>query len=205
MEWYDIVAPLYDRTIDKTYLPYRKAAVKALGLEPGCSVIDIACGTGLNFGLILDEIGPNGTLIGIDSSAKMLDRAFQKVKTGGWRNVHLLHLDIHRLALNCVEAAAGRSIEIDSVICTLGFTVFRDWQDVFERSFGLLKRGGRYCVMDIFNDEVTLRIRAVRVLANADNSRRVWEPLREKCPDYLEERYPMAHGDTVVVAAGTKP
>jgi ubiquinone/menaquinone biosynthesis C-methylase UbiE len=135
----------------------------------------------------------------------MLDRALKKVEANSWRNVQLLRLDAHRLALNCVEAAFSRSIEVDSIICTLGFSVFADWQAVFERSFGLLKKGGRYCIMDIFNDTVTLRTRAVRILASADNSRKVWEPLKNICPDYAEERYPMPHGDTVVVACGTKP
>ncbi len=204
MEWYDLVAAVYDRVIERTYLPFRQTAVEELCLQLGFTVLDIACGTGLNFEPILAEIGSGGTLIGVDSSVKMLDRALKKVEANSWRNVQLLRLDAHGLALNCVEAAFGRSIEVNCVICTLGFTVFGDWQAVFERSFGLLRPGGRYCVMDIFNDKVTLRTHTVRILARADNSRRVWEPLKQKCEDYSEKRYPVAYGDTVIVAAGTK-
>ena len=204
MKWYDMVAPLYDRAISRTYLPYRQIAVQALHLQPCLTVMDIGCGTGLNFELILNAIGTQGTLIGIDSSTKMLNRARQKVDHQSWRNVHLLQLDARKLTRNDLEALTGSSIIIDSIICTLGFSVFPDWQAVFERSFDLLESGGRYCVMDLFNDKVTLRTRIVNILANSDNSRRVWEPLEKICGDYSEERYPLMHGDVVVAASDTQ-
>ncbi len=204
MKWYDMVAPLYDRAISRIYLSYRRVAVQALHLRPRLTVLDIGCGTGLNFELILNAIGPQGTLIGIDSSTKMLNRARQKVAHQSWRNVHLLQLDACKLTRNDLEALTGSSIIIDSIICTLGFSVFPDWRAVFERSFDLLESGGRYCVMDLFNDKITLRTRIVSILANSDNSRHVWEPLKKRCEGYSEERYLVTHGDIVVVASGTK-
>jgi ubiquinone/menaquinone biosynthesis C-methylase UbiE len=204
MKWYDIVAPIYDRAISRTYLPYRQVAVQALHLQPGLTVMDIGCGTGLNFELILNAIGTEGTLIGIDSSAKMLNRAHQKAECQKWRNVHLWQEDAHKMTQSDLVTMAGRSIRIDSVLCTLGFSVFPDWQAVFERSFNLLESGGRYCIMDIFNDKATLRTRIVSILANSDNSRRVWEPLKKRCGNYSEERYLMKHDDIVFVASGTK-
>jgi ubiquinone/menaquinone biosynthesis C-methylase UbiE len=204
MKWYDIVAPLYDRAINKIYLPYRQVAIQALHLQPRLTVLDIGCGTGLNFELILNAIGTQGTLIGIDSSANMLNRARQKLDRQGWKNVHIAQLDARKLSYNDLEILTGSNTVIDSIICTLGFSVFPDWQVIFERSFGLLKSGGRYCVMDIFNDKATFRTRIVSILANSDNSRRVWEPLRKRCENYSEEKYPMAHGDLVVVASGSK-
>ena len=203
MKWYDMVAPIYDRAIGRTYLPYRQVAVQTLHLRPRLTVLDIGCGTGLNFELILNAIGTQGTLIGIDSSTKMLNRARQRVHQHSWRNVHLLQQDTGKLTRNDLEALADSSIIIDSIICTLGFSVFSDWQAVFERSFALLESGGRYCVMDLFNDKVTLRTRIVSILANSDNFRQVWEPLEKRCEHYSEERYPMRHGDIVVVASGT--
>jgi len=204
MKWYDMVAPLYDRAIRRIYLPYRRVAVQTLHLRPGLTVLDIGCGTGLNFELILNGIGTQGTLIGIDFSTKMLDRAREKVDRQSWGNVHLLQRDARKLVRNDFKALVGSSILIDRIICTLGLSVFPDWQVVFERSFDLLESGGRYCVMDLFNDKVTLRTQIVSILANSDNSRRVWEPLEKRCEDYSEERYPVTHGDIVVVASGTK-
>jgi ubiquinone/menaquinone biosynthesis C-methylase UbiE len=204
LKWYDLVAPLYDRAISSTYLPYRQVAVQTLHLQPGLTVMDIGCGTGLNFELIMSAIGTHGTLIGIDASTQMLDRARQKVHCKNWRNVHILQLDARKLTGNDLEVVTGSSIIIDSIICTLGFSVFPDWQAVFERSFDLLKSGGHYCVMDIFNNKATFRTGIGSILAHSNNSRRVWEPLSNRCENYSEERYPMAHGDIVVVASGTK-
>src|SRR6476661_4174384 len=45
---------------------HRHRAVHALGLRPGDSVIDIGCGTGLNFPLIEEAIGPGGQIVGVD-------------------------------------------------------------------------------------------------------------------------------------------
>jgi len=204
MKWYDMVAPLYDRAINRTYLPYRQVVVQALHLQPCLTIMDIGCGTGLNFELILNKIGIEGTLIGIDSSAKMLNRARQKVECQKWKNIHLLQRDARKITQNDLETLAGRRIRIDSVICTLGFSVFPEWQAVFERSFNLLKSGGRYCIMDIYNDKITFRNLIVSILAHSNNSRRIWEPLQKICGNYSEKRYPMRHDDIVVVASGTK-
>src|SRR6516165_9718180 len=53
----------------------RLRAVQALNLRPGDSVVDIACGTGLNFPLIQDVIGPDGRIVGVDLTDAMLAQA----------------------------------------------------------------------------------------------------------------------------------
>src|SRR6201989_2825180 len=59
----------------------RRRAVQALGLRPGHSVIDIACGTGLNFPLIEEAIGPDGRIVGVDLTDAMLARARDRIAT----------------------------------------------------------------------------------------------------------------------------
>ncbi|MFC1941026.1 class I SAM-dependent methyltransferase [Chloroflexota bacterium] len=204
MKCYDIFASIYDQAISKTYLPYRQVAIEALLLQPSLTVLDIGCGTGLNFGLIMSVIGDQGTLIGIDSSARMLAKAQRRINSQRWENVHLLQLDVRKLTYKDLEILTTCNIMIDRVICTLGLTVFPSWQDVFTRTYNLLIKDGRYSIMDIFNDKRTIRTKIIRILAKANNSRRFWEPLEKECKDYWEERYSLAHGDTVIVASGTK-
>src|SRR6201988_2744495 len=43
----------------------RLRAVQAFGLRAGDSVIDVACGTGMNFPLIEEVIGPGGRIVGV--------------------------------------------------------------------------------------------------------------------------------------------
>ena len=153
----------------------------------------------------MEGIGPQGTLVGVDFSAKMLERAQKLVDLHGWKNVHLMQEDARDLDLARLVRLAGPSVQIDRVLCTLGLSVFPAWQDVFERSYGLLASGGRYCVMDLFNQNDTFQTRLINFLAKSEISRQVWAPLQERCEDYTEERHHLMHGsEVVVIASGSK-
>jgi ubiquinone/menaquinone biosynthesis C-methylase UbiE len=95
---YDRLAPLTHRL--------RRRAVQRLGLRAGQTVIDVACGTGLTFALIEDQIGPDGRLIGIDLSPEMLSQARERVAAKGWGNVTLIESAIEDAAIPEVADAA---------------------------------------------------------------------------------------------------
>lgn len=92
-------AGLYDLTANLYYLigfreqAYRKQAVAALGLRRGDTVVEIGCGTGLNFPLLFRAVGPEGKIIGVDLTKEMLEKARVRVKRNGWANVELVHGD----------------------------------------------------------------------------------------------------------------
>jgi ubiquinone/menaquinone biosynthesis C-methylase UbiE len=44
-------------------------------------VVDIACGTGLNFPLIEEVIGPDGRIVGVDLTDAMLAQAQDRIET----------------------------------------------------------------------------------------------------------------------------
>jgi len=200
--WYDGIAPVYDRAIQNLYLPYRRLAVEMLELQPGQTVVDLGCGSGLNFELVRERIAAEGTLIGVDASAKMLGRAKEKADQHGWTNVHLLQHDARLLGRR--DLAFPNERGVDAVLCTLGFTVFPDWETVLDRTLGLLAPDGRYCIMDLYNGTANLHTRLINVLARSEISRKVWAPLQAKCDDYREERHPLPHGmGEVVLVTGT--
>src|ERR1700733_11606309 len=68
----------------------RLRAVRELGLHTGDTVVDIACGTGLNFRLIEEMIGSGGRIVGVDLTDTMLARAEDRVEAHGWSNVSLV-------------------------------------------------------------------------------------------------------------------
>src|ERR1700760_3651529 len=74
----------------------RLRAVQALGLGPGGTVIDLACGTGLNFPLLQQGVGPAGRIIGVDLPDSVLARAQDRIKAHGWSNVSLVQADAAR-------------------------------------------------------------------------------------------------------------
>ena len=124
MNWYDLIAPLYDGALRKLYYPCRQKAVQAMDLGRGLAVLDLGCGTGLNFELILDSIGVEGVLIGVDYSAKMLAQTQEKVDRQGWDQVRLLKRDARQLDRSELDEIVDGDIEIHRMLCTLGLSVF---------------------------------------------------------------------------------
>src|SRR6201992_950221 len=60
-EHYDITSRLYPAP-GYPQRAQRLRSVQALGLRPGDTVIDMACGTGLNFALLEKAVGPGGRI-----------------------------------------------------------------------------------------------------------------------------------------------
>ena len=95
---YDRQAKIYDLTVWFYFLAgmrighWRRMTVDALGLEPGDTVVEVGCGTGLNFSLLERVVGNEGKIIGIDISQAMLDRARERIRAAGWRNVELVRV-----------------------------------------------------------------------------------------------------------------
>jgi len=99
IETYRKRAANYDFTANLYYLfgyrewAYRRMAVETLKLKPGDTVLELACGTGINFSLFQRYIGPTGRIIGVDLTDAMLDQAKKRVASQGWENVTLIQHD----------------------------------------------------------------------------------------------------------------
>ena len=78
---------------------YRERAVALLQLRPGDAVLDVACGTGVNFELIERRIGPTGRVVGVDASPDMLQVARSRVERHGYENVELIEAAIEEVEL----------------------------------------------------------------------------------------------------------
>jgi S-adenosylmethionine-diacylgycerolhomoserine-N-methlytransferase len=121
-----------------------------LGLAPGAIVVDVACGTGLNFTLIQERIGPSGTLIGVDITAGMLRRADERVQRAGWSNVKLIQSDATSLTREGLERAGALPVgaQVDAVVCTLGMSVIPEWEKAWTAMVELVRPGGAAALMD---------------------------------------------------------
>ncbi len=89
IEQYRAVADRYDQRTAFAE-PFRRQAVERLAPAEGEVVLDVGCGTGLNFAGLLERVGTEGRLVGIDHSPDMLERARERVREQGWSNVTLL-------------------------------------------------------------------------------------------------------------------
>jgi SAM-dependent methyltransferase len=211
---YELLAPIYDRTSGEgpLYAPARARAIELLNLRPGATVLDIACGTGRNHEAILDRIGAEGRLVGIDRSPRMLSRAHHRMAGHSWRNVQLVQGDVTHLGPARLEALGVTQPDdgFDAVLCTLGLTVIPDWRAAFRSMLALVRVGGRIAIMDAgypaqpghAGEAVALRPVAwllCRLFA-ADPRRQPWQLVAPETEETTEELFTLGY---IGVAAGT--
>ena len=90
---YDAMAEKYhERTATGDH--FRRHVVARLAPRPGEVVLDVGCGTGLNFKAIRGAVGPSGRVIGVELCPRMLDAARAMVERHGWDNVELVGADV---------------------------------------------------------------------------------------------------------------
>jgi len=202
--WYDRLARIYDPLTDLAFRYRRNQAIRRLEVTEGLTVLEVACGTGLNFAAMEQRLGAAGTLIGVDYSEGMLERARRKVAKRGWQNVHLVRADAAKLTLADLVAATGKpDLSIDRAICTLGLSVIPEWESAFLATFAVLRPGARYVVMDCYFEKKRLIGKTMDRIAGADSTRRFWEPLQQASVSYEEKDYWFYEG-TLRVAVGVK-
>lgn len=71
------------------YEHIRAQAIALLQLQPGQTVLDMGCGTGMSLALLQQAVGPQGCVVGVDQCPDMLEHAHQRVRQQGWANVQL--------------------------------------------------------------------------------------------------------------------
>lgn len=117
----------------------RERAVAALGLEPGDTVVEIGCGTGLNFSLLRTAVGAEGRIVGVDMTDAMLERARRRISDEGWRNVALVHSDA--ASYEFPQGVAG-------ILSTFALTLVPEFDRVVQRGARALRAGGRWVLVD---------------------------------------------------------
>lgn len=145
-ENYSKLAGIYDpgmwlyRGIGLRIERYRQTAVNALLLKPGDTVIDLGCGTGLNFSYLHDAVGEGGRIIGVDLTPAMLDQAKRKVTKAGWNNVNLVEADMSRYSFPA---------NANGVLATLSLATIPDYENVIARAARELSVGTAIAEFDL--------------------------------------------------------
>ena len=84
---------VYDLTFGPTLHPGRLIALERMGIKPGDKILEVGVGTGINAPLY----PRNCHVTGIDFSAKMLEKARERVAKKGVTNVQLHEMDAANL------------------------------------------------------------------------------------------------------------
>jgi YD repeat-containing protein len=141
-DFYGRWARLYD--VVARYTPgvgsLRERTADALALSAGDTVVDVGCGTGATLPSLRERVGPEGTVIGVDVTRRMLDRAQRLVAREGWSNVHLVQADGADPPLPASS--------VDAVVATFVVGMFDDPAAVVDGWCDRLAPGGRVAMLN---------------------------------------------------------
>ncbi len=206
---YTQFAPFYDLLSGEypVYHAGRVLGIDALAPTPGQQVLDIGCGTGLNFPLLREHIGASGTIVGIDRSAEMLHQARRRARARGWQNVILIQADMVLLDSGTIAARIeqnGGTAVSDAALATYSLSLMGNREQAWTNMTGLLATPARVGVVDM-QDPVgrsrwlTPLARLACALGGSDITAAPWQAVEERCVDVVRAS---ARGGHLQIRAG---
>lgn len=108
-------------------------------MNSGDTVLEIGCGTGLNFELLQHQVGPQGKIIGVDLTAEMLAKARRRIERNHWSNITLMQSD---------AAAFEFPRQVDGIISTFALTLVPEYDKVIQHAAAALPSGKRLVILD---------------------------------------------------------
>ncbi|MGW6935690.1 class I SAM-dependent methyltransferase [Lentzea sp. NPDC054927] len=153
MQFWDFAALTYYRTLDRFSGSLNRLAIDRLDLKPGEAVLDIGCGTGGSLPALVEAVGPQGRVVAMDSSARMVAVARKRAK---WPNVEVRQADAC-----ATDHGAG---QFDAAVALGAFSAMPDVPAAIANAADALKPGGRLFVFDV---RLARRTRATRFLRAA--------------------------------------
>lgn len=227
---YDLIAPAYD-VLSMEWPIYgvgRHLGIPLLRLGPGDTVLDVGCGTGLNFPLLRRAVGASGVIIGVDASPSMLARARRRAPatidpatgstvSGPTRSTWSTQVDRGapvRLWRRDATDLSGLSHDepqlttgADAVLFTYSLSLMSPWRRAWDQTLALARPGARVLIVDMARPEGVARVlsplaRASCWLGGADIDAHPWSALVRDC---TEVSHLSARGGHLQVWAGTVP
>ena len=135
---YDLAADSYDDAANGFWSRSGERTIDRLGLQPGWTVLDLACGSGASTIPAARRVGPTGKVVGIDLSERMLENGRRKAG---------------RLGLDSIEFRQGDMTEVrypdasfDAVICVFGVSLAPDMEGFVADLWRMVRPGGRLAI-----------------------------------------------------------
>lgn len=193
---YGEMAAHYDATCTRIE-GIREAAVRALGLRGGETVLDVACGTGATISMLEAACGPRGRVIGIEQSPEMARQAMARLARHG-SGAEVVVSSVEDAPLSC---------RADAMLFCFTHDVLQS-PAALDRLARLARPGCRVALTGIrfqpwawaFALNAFTAWRARHYLTTLRGMREPWKGLARHCPDLAPVRH--FHLGTCYLAVG---
>ena len=142
---WDLAAAGYDALWQSQLAPAQDRLLASAALETGEQVLDVACGTGLVSLRAAREVGPSGSVVGVDLSATMVEAAHRQAQARGCANARFQRMDAERLELP--------DTVFDVALCALGLMYLPEPEQALREMRRVLRPGGRL-VLAVWGERV---------------------------------------------------
>jgi len=202
IRYYDKLSVIYDYISNWYYKKARNYAIKELQLKNGQTVLNVPCGTGVNFKYFNEYLNNSGLIIGIDLSSGMLDKARQKIEKNGWTNVKTELNNATNIDQNWLDYR-DEQITVDAVFCDLGLSGLPEWRNIIDTMISILKPNGRIVILDWYLEKPSLKGDFVKWIGKGEVDRPIYQYLETKVSNFKVDDSFNYGG--VFVASGSKP
>lgn len=127
----------FQERLDAQISPLGQVALERAAPQPGESVLDVGCGCGHTSLELAERVGPTGTVVGIDVSRPMLERARERQAQRGLPHLAFVAADAQ------THTFAPRGVDL--IFSRFGVMFFADPGRAFANLHGALRPGGRLC------------------------------------------------------------
>lgn len=135
-EFYGRWAALYDRVATAPGVARWRRAAATHVADRGDFVVEMGCGTGVNLPYLSEQVGPEGTVVGVDITGPLLDRARERV------------VELDNASVVRGDATRPPLSDSDGVLGTFVCGLFEDPAAVIDDWCDLVGSGGRVALMD---------------------------------------------------------
>jgi phosphatidylethanolamine/phosphatidyl-N-methylethanolamine N-methyltransferase len=150
---YDKLANVYDLAFGPALNPGRLRALERMQLEPGQRVLEVGVGTGINATLYPRDC----SIVGIDLSPSMLEKARRRCAREAARHVRLMAMDAAALTF------PDRSFDV--VYAPYLISVVPDPVKVAREMLRVCRRGGRIVILNHFRSSNAVLSRLERTIS----------------------------------------
>jgi phosphatidylethanolamine/phosphatidyl-N-methylethanolamine N-methyltransferase len=137
---YSNYAGVYDQIFGRIFHESRESAVRRLKPQPGERILEVGIGTGLSLPLYPAHC----TVMGIDLSAGMLEKAQRRLRQHNLSHVRLLRMD--------AGAMEFPDDSFDTVMAAYVVTAVPDYRKVMTEMIRVCRPGGRIILLNHFSN-----------------------------------------------------